>query len=302
MTDDIAGSELLAQPILNDTRENRNPLNDVEYAKHLEYVYFKLQSMESEGNTTENMHSEPSDPLSSEPFMTADRKRIWAPERLAQHEEIIAEFLSRWKNAPTNNEAVLTAGLAGGGKTTILTQNSHHELNNYAVLSADEVKEVMAKKGMFPDISGLTPMEVSALGYEESCHITNLLFLNCLAAGRNLIYDTTMGSHVSATSKLEPLREHDYKVSAVFIEVQIPTALKRSQERHRQGLDRYLTIGDGHGGRLVPRQYITGQKPTDPQYSSVNREIYNHYRDAGWFHQTIVLDNNVAGCAPTWVF
>jgi hypothetical protein len=286
--------ELYAHRILQTALQNRAPLNDKEYSTHLNYAYLKTESLENRGITTENLYS----------TVNSERKRVWTTERENLHKEIISHFLSKWENVPYNREAVLSGGLAGGGKTTTLNKHTHFNLNDYAFLSPDDVKEVMSVKGMFPKIHGLTTMEVSALGYEESCHITHMLFQDCLNKGRNLIYDTTMGSHMAVTAKLNPMREQGYTMSAVFIDIQISTSLRRSQERHRRGLTHYLTTGDGHGGRLLPRYAVKGQQPDNPRlFASKNREIFNHYRNHNWFKESYVFDNNVDGRPPqllTW--
>jgi predicted kinase len=281
--------ELYAHKLLQTALENRTPLDAKQYATHLNYAYVKTESLENRGINTENLHS----------TVTSDGKRVWVAEREILHQEIIREFLKKWDDVPYQREAVLTGGLAGGGKTTTLTQHTHFDMKNYAFISSDDVKEVMSGKNMFPKIHGLTTMEVSALGYEESCYITNRLFQDCLEKGRNLIFDTTMGSHAAVTAKLNPMRENGYTMSAVFIDIQISTSLRRSQERHRRGLEHYLTSGDGHGGRLLPRHAVKRQIPEHPHlFASKNREIFNHYRDAGWFDESYVFDNNVDGRKP----
>lgn len=283
--------ELYAHKLLQTALTNRTALTEKEYATHLNYAYVKTESLENRGINTENLNSTVTDGI-----------RTWTPEREKLHQEIISSFLSKWDNVPLNREAVLSGGLAGGGKTTTLIQHTHFNLDDYAFLSPDDMKEAMSEKGMFPEINGLTTMESSALGYEEASYLAAVLFDDCLAKGRNLIYDTTMGTHSGVTMKIEPLREHGYMMSAVFIDIQISTSLRRSQERHRRGLARYLTTGEGHGGRLLPRHAVKGQIPDNPvDYSSKNREIFNHYRETGWFNESFVFDNNVDGRAPQLV-
>lgn len=280
--------ELYAHKLLQTALLNREALTESQYATHLNYAYLKTESLENRGINTENLHS-----------TVTNGSRAWTPEREALHNEIINQFITDWDNVPLNREAVLSGGLAGGGKTTTLTNHTHYDLRDYAFLSPDDVKEAMSANGMFPDIHGLTPMEVSALGYEESCHITNLLFQDCLDNGRNLIFDTTMGNELALKAKLNPMREHGYKVDAVFVDIQISTSLRRSQERHRHGLTDYITTGKGYGGRLLPRHAVKRQVPSNPNFSSSkNREIFNQYRDEGWFAEAHVFDNNVDGRAP----
>lgn len=280
--------EQYAHNLLQTALLNREAFNESEYATHLNYAYLKTESLEKRGINTENLHS----------TVTSNGKRSWSPERENLHHAIINSFLTKWANIPCHREAVLSGGLAGGGKTTTLTQHTHYDLNNYAFLSPDDVKEAMSENGMFPEIRGLTPMEVSALGYEESSYITNMLFQDCVNSGRNLIFDTTMGSTVALDAKLNPLRDHAYDIRAVFVDIQISTSLRRSQERHRHGLNEFITTGSGFGGRLLPRYAVKRQVPSNPKISSKNRELFNDYRSKGWFVESHVFDNNVDGRAP----
>jgi len=287
--DTVRPVELYAHRLLQTALENQVPLDEKKYASHLNYAYLKTESLEKLGISTETLNS----------TVTVDGTRIWNSDRAELHTEIVNHFLTKWDGVPRNRDAVLSGGLAGGGKTTTLTQHTHYNLNDYAFLSPDDVKEVMSEKEMFPKIHGLTPMEVSALGYEESSYITALLFNDCVNNGRNLIFDTTMGSHMALNAKIGPMREHGYRMNAVFVDIQISTSLRRSQERHRRGLTQFLTAGDKHGGRLLPRYAVKRQVPSNPAlHSSKNREIFNHYRDAGWFAESLIFDNNVDGQAP----
>lgn len=282
---------LHAQTLLRNARQNRAPLTDEQYAAHLNYAYTKTESLENQGITSESMNSK-----------IVNGKRIWNETRTAQHQNIINHFLTKWKNVPCNRKAVLSGGLAGGGKTSTLQRHTHYNLDDYTFLSPDDIKEAMSERNMFPEILGLTPMEVSALGYEESCYITNRLFSECLSQGRNIIYDTTMGSHKAVDLKVEPLKGNGYIIDAVFIDIQISTSLRRSQERHRRGLNRFLTHNVGNGGRLLPRHAVKSQVPSNPDlYASRNREVFNHYRNSGWFADTLVFDNNVDNQKPLLV-
>ena len=55
-----------------------------------------------------------------------------------------------------------------GGKGTILAKHAGIDTSKYLVIDPDQIKEQMARRGMIPEVEGLSPMERSVLVHEES--------------------------------------------------------------------------------------------------------------------------------------
>ena len=79
----------------------------------------------------------------------------------------------------------MAGGLGGAGKTTILTEHADIDLTQYLMINPDNIKEEMARRGMIPDIDGLSPMEASDLAHEESSYLAKRLARRADAEGKN---------------------------------------------------------------------------------------------------------------------
>lgn len=264
------------------------PVSNAIFNRHIENAYELIEQLRAEGMDTVNLYG-----------TRADTGQVtWDADRVHLHAEIVEHFTSKWVNVPRERQAVISGGLAGSGKTTTLANHAGIDIDEFALLSPDDIKEVMAEKGMFSDIPGLTPMESSALGYEEATHLTNVLLEKAVKDGYNLIYDTTMGSVPATVSKLQPMVDKDYRIRVVFVDIDVDTSLRRSQERHRAGLNEYLLHNRGFGGRLLPKIAVVTQQPTQPGYLSRNKEVFDELKQQGWFQEAVVYSNNVDGQPP----
>jgi predicted kinase len=147
-------------------------------------------------------------------------------------------------DVPCDQRAFLAGGLPGAGKTTVLEQHAGIDRSNYLTINPDEIKNEMAKRGMIPQLAGLTPMEASDLVHEESSYIAKQLALRAGASGKNVIWDITMSSRVSTESRISDLRDAGYsRVEGIFVDIPIEVAIHRSDARHREGHDSYRAAG-----------------------------------------------------------
>jgi hypothetical protein len=166
---------------------------------------------------------------------------------------------------------------------------------DYLTLNPDDVKEVMAERGMIPEIDGLSPMEASALIHEESSHITNLVGKRAYADRKNVIWDITMASRGSTERRINEMRAAGYDdLTAVFVDIPVETSVERALARHRRGMEAYLD-GDGFGGRYVPPSII--RKNESSTTSSANREVFDALQTE--FDTWSLYDNS--GTAPTLI-
>lgn len=221
----------------------------------------------------------------------------WTAERAAQQRALIDQVWNRvQRGVPAERRAIMTGGLAGAGKTTILNGPAGVDLSRYITVSADEMKDEMIRRGMIPDVPGhpeLTPMERSALFHMESAFLADMLMERALASGRNVIIDATMGNKEAPLSRLARLRERDYRVRGIFVDIPVDTSLERAASRYRYGMREYGQKR-GSGGRPVPPRFITGQRGAGRE--TVNRQVFDELRREGVFDEADVYDNS--GEAP----
>lgn len=224
----------------------------------------------------------------------------WKPERDRIHRDIANELYSKAANVPNDGKVVIAGGLGGAGKTTVLTKHANIDTSNYLTLNPDDVKEVMAKRGLVPDVPGapeLSPMERAALIHEESSRITQMVAAMAYRDKKNVIWDITMSSQKSVQSRLDALKKNGYsEFKGVFVDIPVEVSVSRAMSRYERGAQDYLK-GKGEGGRYVPPAIIRAQKTSSGV--TVNREVFDGMRDQ--FNDWAVYDNSVTGRAPELV-
>lgn len=228
-----------------------------------------------------------------------EKTGLWSAERAAIHEEITQDVLQFHKNVPREGKAVISGGLGGAGKSTVLEKFSGYKESDYITVNPDSIKEIMAKKGYIPEVDGFTPMEVSTLVHEEASHISGMIFRRAAKENRNIIVDITMGSVSSVEKRLEVLKENGYKdIQAVFVDISPETSLSRAKFRYKQGMNEYVK-GDGEGGRYLPDRIILDNKTQEgSEYLSKNAENFVALKEKGWFTSARTFNNNVNGRDP----
>jgi predicted kinase len=235
--------------------------------------------------------------LATDKRYLADRARgIWTPERRDAQDAIVRDLYEESANVPCERRAIMAGGLGGAGKSTVLGQYANVDRSRYLTINPDDIKEEMAKRGLIPELDGLSPMEASDLVHEESSHISKMLARRAIKDGKNIIWDITMSSAGSASQRLDALGEAGYSTKGVFVDISIDVAVQRADARHRHGHDDYRA-GIGFGGRFVPPEVIKAQ--ADPDWGSANRRTFEQVKPR--FSEWAIYDNSVTGREPQLV-
>lgn len=192
--------------------------------------------------------------------------RIYREERARQHAAIVQDVFDHATRVKHEGKALLSGGLGGAGKSTILDSQSFADRHpgfdrrDYLTLNNDDIKEMMAARGMIPRLKGLTPMEASTLVHEEASDILATIREAALERHMNVIMDGTMNNPDSMRRKIAELKRHGYRVDAMFVDISPDTSKRRADMRYRRGMDRYTMQGEGYGGRWLPAHVIDGQR------------------------------------------
>ena len=263
--------------------------SSVTYKRHAEYAHATISQMTKEGKSTDQVFKQ---------RVTEGGETEWLPERAKLHLEIVREELEKAKNVPLDRQAVISGGLGGAGKSRILQNRSNLDLTQYLVINPDDIKEVMAAKGLIPKVDGLSPMEASPLVHAEASHITTLITKIAVSRGMNIIHDTTMANLPVTKGKIEDLRSAGYKnVRAIFVDITPESSGTRANKRHLRGHNEYLR-GIGQGGRLLPKHLTELQRTDNPDYNSKNAEGFVEMLEGGYFDSHEAYDNDVHGRDP----
>lgn len=221
----------------------------------------------------------------------------WTADRAARQRALVDRIWTRVsRGVPKERQAILTGGLAGAGKSTVLNGPAGVDISRYVTVSADEMKEEMIKAGMhvtIPDRPDLAPMETSALYHMESAYLADMLMERALQSGRNVIIDSSMGTKEAPLSRLVRLRELGYQTRGIFVDIPPDVSLERAAGRYRWGM-RQWREGRGPGGRTIPPRFINGQRAGAGR--SVNRQVFDELSREGAFDMAEVYDNS--GDAP----
>lgn len=262
--------------------------NRAGYKNHLDYAHSVIDKLRSTGKETHLQHAK----------TTSNGDLVWDIDRAKIHRQIIQEQLAKWEDVPCNAEALFSGGLGGAGKSSVLKRHANIDLSQYAVLNPDDIKEILAEKGLVPQIDGLTPMEASPLVHEEASWICSQLARIVISRKKNVIYDLTMASYNSTKKKIDVLANSGYKkIDAIFVDISPTTSDSRAASRHLNGHNRYLK-GEGYGGRILPKGLTAAQVPNDNRYRSLNAEIFSQLKEEGVFSSAKAFDNDVDGRAP----
>jgi predicted ABC-type ATPase len=260
------------------------PLDDAEWDEHVTEVRDGLADAAADGRATNIQHT-----------VDPDRQE-WSRERNRIQSAIVADLYEQARDVPCSGHAIIAGGLGGAGKSTVLSSHAGIDLSKYLTINPDSIKEEMARRGLIPDVEGLSPMEASELVHEESSFIAKRLALRATADQKNVIWDITMSSLDSTERRIDELRDAGYSVDGVFVDIPVETSVSRAEFRHRVGHEEYRA-GIGMGGRYVPPEVIRAQ--ADADWGSKNRRTFEAVR--GRFDQWSRYDNGVNGRPPVLV-
>jgi hypothetical protein len=179
---------------------------------------------------------------------------IWTGERNRQQGRLVAEMYRAAADVPRERSAVIAGGLPGADKIRAL-EESGVDRSRYLTVSIDAVLVRMAAAGLIPEADGLSPLERAGPVHAEAQYLAKRVLLRALMDGRNLILDISLASWRAAESWTYALRFADYAVNAVFADIGIDEAVRRSDEAFRRGEEEFRR-GRGYGGRRIPAEAI----------------------------------------------
>ncbi|MFE0020249.1 zeta toxin family protein [Amycolatopsis sp. NPDC059021] len=262
---------------------SREPLTDAQWAAHLRLVDQRIDQEIHQGRETDVL------------FTIGHDREHWLPSRARLQRQVAEKLYARGSAVPSAGKAVLTGGLPGAGKTTVLNDNPFVRPQDYLVLSSDDAKELMCAGDMIPAVDGLAPMEASDLIQREAARITEMVADRARRERRNVIWDTTMASVPAIDKRVAPLRKAGYtEISALFLDLPIEVSVQRIDQRHRSGYERYRN-GERCEGRHVPASLVRRQ--ADPVWSSRNRasfEATKHEYDHWYLYDSTRLPPTLA--------
>ena len=175
---------------------------------------------------------------------------IWTGERNRQQGRLVAEMYRAAAGVPCERSAAIAGGLPGADKAAAL-EAAGVDRSQYLTVSIDAVLDRMAASHLIPEADGLSPLERACPVHAEAQFLAKRVLLRALMDGRNLILDVSLASWRAAEAWTYALRFADYAMTAVFADIGVDEAVRRSGEAYRRGEEAYRR-GHGHGGRRIP--------------------------------------------------
>lgn len=198
---------------------------------------------------------------------------VWSEARERVHNEILEEVKRKYAHIPREGGFIISGGLSGAGKTTVLREHLGDELNNYAIINSDDFKEILAEKGLIPTPDGLTPMEASTLVHKESAMLSTRWMEYCIDNNLNSIVDFTAKDESDTLRHINLFERGGYDIrdmQYVFVDISVDTSKDRAVSRYRQMVSSKL------GGRFLPVSVYEKNVPSDNQFNSRSAETcYN---------------------------
>jgi hypothetical protein len=185
---------------------------------------------------------------------------IWTGERNQQQGRLVAEIYEGAAAVPAERVAVIAGGLPGADKAAALAE-AGLDRSRFLTVSIDDILVRMAARQLIPladegdAAAGQSPLARADRVHREAQFVAKRVGLLALTDGRNLILDISLASWRAAESWTYALRFADYAVNAVFADIGIEEAVRRSDEAHRVGEEEFRR-GYGYGGRCPRAQAI----------------------------------------------
>lgn len=240
-------------------------------------------------------------------------KDQWDPERIALHEQIWTDLVSKIEasGVPKERDALALGGLPGAGKSSSLRPGGPAsdlgvvawdpgdspeppEGVTHVSINPDSIKEMLIDAGALPPgIEGMKPMEQVTFIHEESSALSKI-FLNRLSSeGYNVVLDNTMETPEGMKKRMIPLAAAGYKFRGLFVDIP-PAESKASAKGRYQRL-----FQSERGGRFVPST-VVGDRVSSRGRMSANRDAFDELAgidendqisNKGWFTDFVIVDN-----------
>lgn len=169
------------------------------------------------------------------------RGQIWNPERASAHREIVGDALHKAVPVPSERRAILLGGL-GSGKPAALAKAGAYDAQRHAVVSTDDIKAELGKRGMVPEVEGLTPAQSGVLVHHEASHIANLMIGELAARGKNMVIDGSM-ARGHPQDRVADLHRQGYDVRGIHVHTPVDKAVDQARS-------------EGGKGKFVPAETI----------------------------------------------
>jgi predicted ABC-type ATPase len=150
----------------------------------------------------------------------------YTDERQALHQKIVDDFMKD-KPSQENPTVLITGGLPGAGKSSILKTDKFKDFQKDAVyVGADDIKEALAKA------DGIDTLGVHAGAYHaESRDVAKKLSETAFTQSVNAVLDTTLSRKSETTELMDTMKKNGYQVELIFADLPLEKSVQRATFR-----------------------------------------------------------------------
>ncbi|ASN70252.1 putative minor head protein [uncultured Caudovirales phage] len=169
----------------------------------------------------------------------SDESGGYTEQRKELHTEIIKKMFGDTNNQQIENvtDAVILGGGSNSGKSFMINSLP----DDLFLIDPDEIKEFIPE---YEDLKKDHPELAAGYVHDESSDISNSLLKKAINLGIALIYDGTMSNIEKYQDILKDLKEKDYFITLLIVDVPVELAIERNKVRFLET------------GRMVPESIL----------------------------------------------
>jgi len=169
------------------------------------------------------------------------------------HRDIVHGMLEQAQGVPSGRKAVIIGGIPSPQRdraAKVIAPEKDH-----VHVSVSRVKDEMVRRGMVPEVRGLSPAEASLLVHGEAEHVTGLLAREAARRGKDIALHTAMSDPEAVRAHAAGLGQGGHSVHVVHVHVDPARAADSHAARHRLGHEAYRRQ-ESPGGKYLPPALI----------------------------------------------
>ncbi|MFD1608503.1 zeta toxin family protein [Oceanobacillus luteolus] len=199
-----------------------------------------------EAKKTKNIHR------TNDGDYTEDRKKV--------HSQIINYYLKLVESHENEElEAILLGGGSNSGKSTIIEEL---ELDDFITIDSDEIKQHLPE---YEEYQRDEPEMAAFFVHDESSDISHELLNKSIALVKPFLYDGTMKNTEKYREIIKELREKNYFITMIVVDVPVDLAFQRNRARFEAT------------GRAVPDHIVTETHDAIPNSFSELKNLVDEY-------------------------
>lgn len=194
--------------------------------------------------------------------------KIYEEERKTLHQLIIKRKTANSESKEPAS-AVLTAGGSGAGKSFFVEEYFlKSEDEEYVLIDSDNIKEELPE---YVELIAQGNLDAADIVHGESGDIADLLLNFCIENQYSFIYDGTMSKYEKYVDLIAKLRDHNFSVAGLYVDIDVEVALERARVRA------------ANTGRAVPEKVI---RETNAKSAPTFHSLYKKMDYALWFNNS----------------